>query len=990
MRRFSVVLWVLFGVALITGGAWLLGSRSDEAPAAQRDSRPVIPEFAPVAVRARPGQQALTLTGTVRAPSGAAIANAEVFLAASTQRSLTTGRCGICEQPLLSCRAHETTRAVAQVLEAGRGDVTAALSTRSAADGRFRFEQLAGTSFMVWARAAGHGEGIKERAAPGDPVELYLPLPRSITGTLKDEAGAPVTGTVRALSRRLAHVVETTAGADGRFALRNLGEGPFYVLANAPGRLPAARDQVEAGPELVVLGLPSPRRLEVRLLAQGRPVEGVVMLQGNHLARELVAKGGFVGIAALYPGELMVVGVAGALSSAPARVTLAAPVTSLTLNLERGGRLAVTVIDEGGQPIATPTVELLTRNGELVAKRALQTGELGQFGPIGAGDYQLRASSEAFQTATLPAAVKAGSEAAIEVTLTRGALIAGQVIDEYGRPAPGVSVLVTPTGDSIMADAEGHFRAGVPSPGLYTLQAHHSDWGGGEVTVTAPKLDVELQLEPKSGAEVTVTIEGRRVEGAQVVLFHAGGDYRSDRPSGADGVVLMRGLPPGDYTLEAKHKDYLPSYLQPLALQDGQVVKVDAALGPGGAVTGQVVDTKGAPVPGVPVVVSPRGAEPNTTDGSGRFSISPLRPKAQYSVRVVQRGVDQVERVRATAGGEPVRIVVARQPVFRGRVLGEGLPLKSFRVDAQEVNSPDGRFEVALRPTGGRVMVAIEAPGFDPLTVERPDTVELGDFELMRAPLVTGLVHEAGGAPVSDAVVTCDSCEQSVLSGADGRFALGRPAFQHQFKLTATKGRRTATRLVNAQAPGEVDLELQPGVRLSGTAYLANGQPAAGAEISATNADRSQPLSVVTNADGSYATEVPAGTYRFVLLTRQAVQDSEDALALFIDVQGAEAKLDFGPVPGMGVITVRLSPQPGYALWLVRGEPRAFGNPPMELLGSSWAQLVYQPRGPRLTFGGLSPGRYTLVWANYHATTPEGPIAVSVDVPTSAEVTLVR
>ena len=71
------------------------------------------------------------------------------------------------------------------------------------------------------------------------------------------------------------------------------------------------------------------------------------------------------------------------------------------------------------------------------------------------------------------------------MTRRLGVLISGRVLDEYGRPAPGVSVLVSPTGDSVVSDAEGRFKAPVPSPGLYKLEAHHSDWGGGAVKVAA-------------------------------------------------------------------------------------------------------------------------------------------------------------------------------------------------------------------------------------------------------------------------------------------------------------------------------------------------------------------------------------------------------------------------------------------------------------------------------------------------------------------------
>jgi hypothetical protein len=122
-----------------------------------------------------------------------------------------------------------------------------------------------------------------------------------------------------------------------------------------------------------------------------------------------------------------------------------------------------------------------------------------------------------------------------------------------------VSVLISPLGESAISGPDGRFRATVPSPGLYSLQAHHSDWGGGEVKVAAPKEGVELQLEPRAGCEITVQQNGRRIEGASVVMFTGEGNFRSDRVSGADGVVLMRGMPPNGYTLVATHPDFLPS-----------------------------------------------------------------------------------------------------------------------------------------------------------------------------------------------------------------------------------------------------------------------------------------------------------------------------------------------------------------------------------------------------------------------------------------------
>ena len=97
-------------------------------------------------------------------------------------------------------------------------------------------------------------------------------------------------------------------------------------------------------------------------------------------------------------------------------------------------------------------------------------------------------------------------EAQVEVVMSAGTFIRGRVLDEYGRPAPRISVLVNPTGDVAYADDQGRFSAEVPSPGFYELQAHHSDWGGGAAQVTAPADGVELLLEPKAGLRVTVEL----------------------------------------------------------------------------------------------------------------------------------------------------------------------------------------------------------------------------------------------------------------------------------------------------------------------------------------------------------------------------------------------------------------------------------------------------------------------------------------------------
>lgn len=984
--------WIVIGVmaALLAAGlAWLWpGAKTGpDAPSSHASQGKALPDFAAVDVASSSGE-GLALTGRVLDASGRPVAGAEVFLSASAERTLLGVHCDACGQPLLACPARETALHTLAFFEQQQGFLTPRATVNTDSEGRFRFEHLAGVSFTVWARAAGMGVALRERAAPGDPVELYLPALRTLVGQVVDEAGRPLSGArVHGMSRRAPLPFEATSGADGTFTLTGLGEGPFYVLATAEGYLPAVESQVEAGPQPVRLKLTPSRTLEVRVTRDGAPAAALVRLRADHLSRDLRTDGAPIRFTGLYPDDVVVTAEAKGLASVPRTVTLDALVTQVTLALEPAGSLLVTVVDEDGQPVPEPELLLRMPTGELVRQERGGTDALVTLGPLAVGNYVLTGQAQGFRDAQLPARVTQG-ETALELEMERATVISGQVLDVYGRPAPGVSVLVQPTGASTLADAEGRFEAQVPTAGLYELHAHHSEWGGGQLKVTAPATDVQLALEPRASLEVTVSAEGRRVEGADVVLWvEQQGIFRSDRPSGSDGMVPMRGMPEGTYSMMASHPDYQPSERREVTLTDGQTLKLEAELKPGAPLRGEVVDGKNAPVAGATLVVVPRGAEPVQSDASGRFEFRALRPDRGYRLEVRHPGYDQVERAEGKAGGPPVRVVLKKREVYRGRVMGDdGEPVRRFRMDEHDVNAPDGRFELPLPTAGERVIAAVDAAGYEPLMVDRPATPDLGDLVLEKLPSVSGRVIDEGGGPVADAVVTCDVCDDSVLSGPDGTFTVASPPYVTRYTLSARKGRLSATQSLERGARGPVELKLRQATRLSGKVYRQDGSPAAGFEVEAVNADRSEPLTIVTGPDGGYSVEVSPGNYRFSL---GANREFSGEPALVVQVGGSEMSLDLGPGPGSSSLTVHVKPERGRALWVVAGELGAVGNPPaMALMRSRWAQLVYQPRSEQVRLSGLTPGRYTLVWGNFHVETPGGPEVRVVDVPSSGEVVM--
>jgi Carboxypeptidase regulatory-like domain len=987
MRRRVVIAIGLLCLVAAGGSLAVRAGSPAETPVALPTEQ--VPELQAISVQAGTAEavQALTLTGVVRDPAGQPVAGATVRLAASAQPTMATHVCAHCDQPLLSCRARQSWATVEAFLAGGKSGLPFGAETTTDDKGQFRFERLKGVSFTVWATKEGLGLGVKERAAPGEPVELYLPDVRTLVGEVRDEAGDPVPGaTVRAISQRIPVVVTGQSGADGKFALTSLGMGPFYVHASAPKLLPAARQQVDASGDPVTLTLLTPRRLEVTLVKDGKPHDGEVSLTADHVLRTQATEGGKLAFEALYPGAVVATARAGALSSTPHTVSLDAAVTRVTLTLDAGGKILATAVDDSGEPVKDPVFELVTRSGGPIARKAGKTGEVVTFGPLGEGQYELRATAYLHQPAAMPVKL-AGAEVGVEVVLSRGLAIRGKVLDEYGRPAAGVAVLVTPIGDSVIADAEGRFTAPVPTAGLYELHAHHSDWGGGQLKVQAPADDVELHLEPRAGVEITVSSGGRRVEGAGVVLFlEREGTFRNDRASSGDGVVLMRGLPPATYTLIASHPDFLPSDRQQVVLEDGKLLKVSAELKAGGEIKGVVVDTLGAPISGAAVHPTPRASEPAITDGQGRFSLKPLRKGGTYALRVAQRGYEQQERTTAKVDGPEVRIVVNRLPVFRGRVVSDGKPVKNFRVDDQFVDSADGRFELALPATEDRVIFSVTSPGYEAMVVDRPNSPDLGDLELERAEAITGVVTDENGQRVADAVVGCDVCEQSVTSAPDGRFTMAGPSFVKEFVITARKGKRSALRNV-AAGVSYVELQLSPAVKLSGTVWLADGRVGAGVEIQGAHAESSDAMSAVTGPDGKYSAEVSRGAWRFQV-HRPGAGVSEQQTVLIAGLQAADERLDFGPSPGTASMRVALKPQRGWGLWLVQGGVEGLASPPLELLKAKSAQLIFQPTVNVVTFQGLTPGAYTLVWGSLHEANP--PVVMRVQVPQQPEVSLLH
>jgi hypothetical protein len=493
----------------------------------------------------------------------------------------------------------------------------------------------------------------------------------------------------------------------------------------------------------------------------------------------------------------------------------------------------VAVLDVHGAPVPGCVVELrVPGDREAVAGTAAEVCDAVELSDVPAGDYLLRAEAPGYQRAERPVHLAPG-RSPLSLRLLDGLALSGRVVDGSGRPLAGVSVEVFPTEATARTNALGAFRVGVPSAGVYSLEAHHSDWGGAVQAVTAPAAPVLLRLEPHSVLEVQVHSGGQPVEGAQALLqgqdAAAARQYAADRTTDADGGVRLLGIPAGHYMLDVGRPGALSPYRQEVVLREGVTTAVRVALPPLPAVAvatppkvyrGRVVDETQTPVPFF------RIGDVTVEAEDGRFAL-PLPARGGTVAFTVEAPPLAMAAVAWPADVEKLGdVVLHRAPLVQGLVQeADGGPAGGAFVLCEGCRSEasgerhlaafadgDGRFQLAITGPSG-VLVRLLAMKDERLGfAEAGRKGEAARLTLAPPSAVRGQVRHPDGTPAPGvAVVFSESLLEPLLlvTGPDGRFAGEVPPGLYQVTLQpeASRPRRTWT----VQVPVERALELVSG-----------------------------------------------------------------------------------------------------------------------------------------------------------------------------------
>ncbi|TDJ68490.1 MAG: hypothetical protein E2O39_13200, partial [Planctomycetota bacterium] len=436
-----------------------------------------------------------------------------------------------------------------------------------------------------------------------------------------------------------------------------------------------------------------------------------------------------------------------------------------------------------------------------------------------------------------------GAGGPVELWVRAGGRVLGQVLLPDGGPAVGAKVMLTPgVGTAITAAGTGEYRLietradeggrfafpAVPPMEGYEVTAYRTGLSAAHANdiLVAAGRDVELVL----GLRLAGTVVGRILSAAGVTEDGSGGPgplsgvrvgavprglrdlrfakeilARTHGVSAADGTFVLSGVPIGVVDVLALADGHVPGKGPFVRVTEGGRHDVgDFVIERGPVVRGRVVDSGGAPIPGVmigwnPVDYAPliqgdptfapllaqamRDFEFPVTDAEGRFVAGAFPGKPEYGVFVYKPGYEDL-RFDWDPGrdGDEVEIVMHRGGGIEGIVmdLATAEPVTTFTIETSErielaagdpsrinpfaggevFETTDGRFRLAAVRTGP-VTLVVSAPGYVDSIVAGISVTEgevtRGVIVLMSpGATVRGVVVDSDGKALAGVHVTTD------------------------------------------------------------------------------------------------------------------------------------------------------------------------------------------------------------------------------------------
>jgi len=611
-----------------------------------------------------------------------------------------------------------------------------------------------GTTAARFGQAHGHGavpeiQRIRSRTDAWSR-EQDLPGPVELTGTVVDEANAPVAGATVTVTSQPPRTA--TTDQDGAWAIKELLPRPYRLEAHKDDSFARLGNVVpQTTPRPIVLRLTLGAEVRVRVV-DGKtqaPIAGAhVQIRGADSSATSTDDAGWARFRGAPPVEAFVIA-ASKDGWTSARKIVGAGLAArdaqvFHVELARATTVSGRVVDQSGRTIANATV--VATSDEAGAPTdptsdGVRTDSRGEFTlrDVAPGNVSVKAFHPDFRAgAGTQVAVLANAPVAqVIVTMRRALSVSGRVVDGNGQPAPW---------------AEVHAYA--------DKQTMWNEAGGRHLVA----------------------------DGA--------GEFRID------------GLPPTTIRLVASTADAASSQPRHIDLAPNHdVTDVSLVVDLDGEISGVVIDAQHKPIAGVAVICQPAEAKRvavrcpgfETTDADGKFHLGGLGGGTYKLVATRSGGSHPAAEVTARTGDDGVQIAVDNLGSISGHLrYSDGTVPDKAHVELQPgrghtaVVGADGAFAIDQLDAGAFTLLA--TGGFvtakqDGVRVAPGQRVDIGTITVERGRILEGSVVDDAGAPVIDARVTASASLRGSAAaeglGVDLGAAVTATDDHGQFRLTA-------------------------------------------------------------------------------------------------------------------------------------------------------------------------------------------------------------
>ncbi len=492
---------------------------------------------------------------------------------------------------------------------------------------------------------------------------------------------------------------------------------------------------------------------------------------------------------------------AGDLVGGPITYKLTSKSDPVVIRLSEGATVVATIVDESKQPIAGASVRAYDMGDRTVTTDAKGEATLK---PVRPGYVSVQAIAEGYAGNTGYATVgSAGAKATLTLTLHKGFMLTGRVLDEVGKPVAKAKVYTaggewsddwspddaggedTDASRDVITNDSGEFTFKALASGPHTLVALDGEHAPGRTQIVIDNRALTgVEIRMKAGGVLAGRVVDAdkkpapfvpvRVAGTGNQLWSLG---RRQAISDKDGKFELRGLVRTKLQARAESDKAASKVVEVDLTTTGQKKDLELVLTEVGTIAGIVVDDAGAPVPEVSVNAFPDimgGASTDSlaladmssaiTDGAGKFVVAGL-PEGQYKLWATRgRAAGQEwgqHGQSAKTGDTAVRLTLPATGQLIGKLViegGDAPKLARVHVGYQApVSVENGAFTIK-ELTPGKYHVTFRGPEFAELAQPNVEilpgkTTDLGTIKVMRGRRLTGKVVDHKGSPVASAKI---------------------------------------------------------------------------------------------------------------------------------------------------------------------------------------------------------------------------------------------